>query len=752
MIKIFVNNKVVLIPKNTSVLEACESVGVSVPRFCYHERLNVAGNCRMCLVEIEKAPKPIASCAFPVAPNMKIYTDTPLVQKARENVLEFLLINHPLDCPICDQGGECDLQEQTMVFGTDRSRFFYAKRSVQDKNCGPLIKTIMTRCIHCTRCVRFLQNVAGQEDLGTTLRGQETEIGTYIGKNLNSELSGNIIDLCPVGALTSKPYAFTARPWEIKSVETIDVHDSVGSNIRINFKETEIFRILPALNDSLNEEWISDKTRFSFDGLKRQRIGTPFLKKGSVQALESYDPFPCLTHQLSIEAIEGYHPFFGFTNRFSSSSTSPSFLTAIFPNRITLQRGHNKTCLKFLMYALSIRQDLFKSSWSKTLIIFSKMFSKQNLDQILFICGNMVDLETINIFKKTAQCLNVLLISETFLNINSNLMTSVKINTTFREILESDLCLTIGTNVRFEASLLNVRLKKRARKGVFIKASIGLNENLTYENHSIGNSLKTLIDIAEGRHPFCQKLVKAKTPFIILGSSIKKRIDSKAMTSLFNKLAKYTKLMSENWLGINFLPTTVNLINKTLAGIDLHNKLDLSKKKFIYCVGLDSDEVLNLKGISLNAFIVAQTPYSNSFLKTTNLIFPSTAFTEKEGTFLNLEGRIQKTTTALLGPNSARNDSKIIEILFPNSVKKNDLPSVVSLNQYFFATILDFTKNKETFTRALVVKKKKGPSKIIKTPLKIVLSNFFASNAITNNSLIMGKCASTFKKNYVNFI
>jgi NADH dehydrogenase (ubiquinone) Fe-S protein 1 len=225
----------------------------------------------MCLVEIQNAPKPVASCAWPVSPEMRVFTDTPLVQKARESVLEFLLVNHPLDCPICDQGGECDLQEQTLAFGSDRSRFFYEKRGVEDKNCGPLVKTIMTRCIHCTRCVRFFQNIVGQEDLGTTARGKETEIGTYIGKSLNSELSGNVIDLCPVGALTSKPYAFSARPWEIKGIETIDVSDSVGSNIKVNFKETEILRILPVLNDTLNEEWISDKTRFSFDGLKKPK-------------------------------------------------------------------------------------------------------------------------------------------------------------------------------------------------------------------------------------------------------------------------------------------------------------------------------------------------------------------------------------------------------------------------------------------------------------------------------------------------
>ena len=477
MIKVFVNNKPVLVPKNTSALEACDAMGVSVPRFCYHERLNVAGNCRMCLVEIEKAPKPIASCAFPVAPNMRIYTETPLVHKARENVLEFLLINHPLDCPICDQGGECDLQEQTLVFGSDRSRFFSSKRSVEDKNCGLLIKTIMSRCIHCTRCVRFFQDVAGQEDFGTTLRGQDTEIGTYVGKNLNSELSGNIIDLCPVGALTSKPYAFTARPWEIKSIETVDVLDGVGSNIRINFKETEILRVLPALNDSLNEEWISDKTRFSFDGLKIQRIGNPFLSMSKVT-----------------------------TNSRSLSLDN---------------------------------EDLSKISWRKALLSFTEATYKINSDQILFVCGNSTDLETIQVLKKVSQSLNISLISETFLDSTNNLMAYVKSNTTFKDILDSDLCLSIGTNVRFEASLLNVRLKKRSRKGSFVKASIGLNENLTYQNDSLGNSLETLVKIAEGKHAFCQKLAKAKKPFIILGSSVTKRLDSKTTMMLVNKIAEY---------------------------------------------------------------------------------------------------------------------------------------------------------------------------------------------------------------------
>ena len=230
MVKVFINNEITYVPSNSTVLEACESIGIEVPRFCFHERLSVAGNCRMCLVELEKSPKPVASCAMPVMNNMQVFTDTPLVKKAREGVLEFLLMNHPLDCPICDQGGECDLQDQAMFFGSDKSRFFEYKRGVEDKNCGPLIKTIMTRCIHCTRCVRFAMDIAGVEDLGTTNRGRDTEIGTYVGKIFQSELSGNVVDLCPVGALTSKPYTFIARPWELRSTETIDISDAVGSN------------------------------------------------------------------------------------------------------------------------------------------------------------------------------------------------------------------------------------------------------------------------------------------------------------------------------------------------------------------------------------------------------------------------------------------------------------------------------------------------------------------------------------------
>ena len=296
----------VLVEQGSSVLQACEVVGIEIPRFCFHERLLIAGNCRMCLVEIEKSPKPQASCAIPVMPGMKIFTDTPLVKKAREGVLEFLLLNHPLDCPICDQGGECDLQDQAMVFGSDRSRFFERKRGVEDKNLGPLVKTIMTRCIHCTRCVRFATEVAGVEVLGTTSRGIDTEIGTYVEKMFDSELSGNIIDLCPVGALTSKPYAFTSRPWELRLTESVDVMDSVGSNIRVDTRGTEIMRIIPRLNEEINEEWISDKTRFSYDGLKRQRLTKPMVRdeKGNLVAVEWLEAFDYIKKNVNEASME----------------------------------------------------------------------------------------------------------------------------------------------------------------------------------------------------------------------------------------------------------------------------------------------------------------------------------------------------------------------------------------------------------------------------------------------------------------
>ncbi len=289
MPKIIVNNKEVEFEEGMTVLQACELAGAEIPRFCYHERLSIAGNCRMCLVEMEKSPKPIASCAMPATDGMKIKTNTPFVEKARKGVMEFLLANHPLDCPVCDQGGECDLQDQSMFYGVDKSRFKENKRQVPEKNLGPLIKTIMTRCIHCTRCIRFATEVAGVEELGAIGRGEDMQITTYLEKSMESEMSGNVVDLCPVGALTSKPYVFEARSWDLKKTETIDVMDAVGSNIRVDTYEWEVKRVLPRINEDINEEWISDKTRHACDGLLNQRLDTPYIKKDGTLIKSSWN-------------------------------------------------------------------------------------------------------------------------------------------------------------------------------------------------------------------------------------------------------------------------------------------------------------------------------------------------------------------------------------------------------------------------------------------------------------------------------
>lgn len=305
MPKVTIDGKEIDAPEGITLIQACELAGVDIPRFCYHERLAIAGNCRMCLVEVEKAPKPVASCAMPITEGMVVHTNTPKIQKARAGVMEFLLINHPLDCPICDQGGECDLQDQAFKYGKPLNRFHENKRSVPDKYMGPLIKTHMTRCIHCTRCIRFATDVAGVEEMGAIGRGEHMEVTSYLEQSVTSELSGNMIDVCPVGALTSKPYEFKARSWELKKTESVDVTDAMGSNIRIDSRSLEVMRILPKINDDINEEWLSDKARFSYDGLKTQRIDRPYIKIGKRLTPTSFhDVFKNI--QSKLNSVEGH--------------------------------------------------------------------------------------------------------------------------------------------------------------------------------------------------------------------------------------------------------------------------------------------------------------------------------------------------------------------------------------------------------------------------------------------------------------
>lgn len=673
MIKLYINNLFVAVPRGSSVLEACEYIGVSVPRFCYHERLNVAGNCRMCLVEIEKAPKPVASCAFPVTENMRVYTNTPLVHKARENVLEFLLINHPLDCPICDQGGECDLQEQTLVYGSDKSRFSFPKRGVEDKNCGPLIKTIMTRCIHCTRCVRFFQEIGGSEDFGTTSRGKETEIGTYIQKNINSELSGNIIDLCPVGALTSKPYAFTARPWELKSVDTFDITDGVGSNIKINFKETEILRILPRINDSLNDEWISDKTRFVYDSFKLNRLTCPYKK---------------------------------------------------------------------------VKDKFVKLSW-KTALSDIKFFLKKNLNcsnspgDILFVGGSLLDLESLNFLKNLALNLNAHYTKEENLA-DTDFLCLTRSNTTLKNLENSDLILSVGANPRFEASMYDMKIKVRSRAGLFTRASIGLHSEYTYKNICLGTSMKTLLEILEGKHFFCKQLVKSKNPVIIFNSNIYKLINVQALKQILTLINKNCKLISDNWFGLDILST---IPNYSESNNPYFTNIKPNKIKLIYLVGVsDTNFIEKLQRIchynKINV-IIQQTPIGTVQARDANLILPSKLFVEKDAMFLNLENRVQKTVSINKGPGISKPDIDILKAI-QHAFK---LTFTTEQNKY-----LQINTNKVDFIKELIKKDKKKLNKINFSFFKASITDFFASDLISKNSLILSKCSKNLRKSYLNFL
>ena len=407
MPKLTIDGGEIEVPAGTTILQACEMAGIEVAHFCFHERLAIAGNCRMCLVEVERSPKPVASCAMPVADGMVVHTRSEKAVKARRGVMEFLLINHPLDCPICDQGGECDLQDQAMAYGFDRGRFAENKRAVRDKNFGPLVETHMTRCIHCTRCIRFLTEIAGVQELGATGRGEDMEISTYVERALGSELSANIIDLCPVGALTSKPYAFSARPWELTKTESVDVFDAVGSNIRIDARGSQVLRVLPRLNDAVNEEWISDKTRYAIDGLRRRRLDRPYIGRRGARA---------------------------------------------------------------------------ESDWREALDRVADRLNRVPGERIAAIAGDLVDVEAMFALKELLGGLGAVSLDcrQDGAKLDPGCRAGYLFNTTIAGIEEADLCLLIGTNPRWEAPLVNARLRKRHLQGGFRVAAIGPAFDLTY--------------------------------------------------------------------------------------------------------------------------------------------------------------------------------------------------------------------------------------------------------------------------------
>ncbi len=670
MPKIVINGKEIEFEQGMTVLQACELANVEIPRFCYHERLSIAGNCRMCLVEMEKSAKPIASCAMPAAEGMNIKTNTEFVEKARKGVMEFLLANHPLDCPVCDQGGECDLQDQSLYYGVDKSRFSENKRFVSEKYMGPLIKTQMTRCIHCTRCVRFATEIAGVPEIGAIGRGENMEITTYLEKSMESELSGNVIDLCPVGALTSKPYAFSARPWELKKTESIDVLDAVGSNIRVDTYGWEVKRILPRLNEDINEEWISDKTRYSCDGLLKQRLDVPYIKK------------------------------------------------------------ENK---------------LVKSSWDEANEIILNKFRETDPAQIGGHVGDLVSLETTYAFKKFFEKLgcNNLEFREKRFYINPNDKMNYIFNSSLNGIEESDMILLIGCNPRHEATILNARIRKAYKKNKTKIFSIGNPGDQTYDYKILGERTEVIKDIIEEKHEFNKILNKSKKPIIIIGESALE-LDSGGY--IFEELKSFLikkSLISEKWNALNILiqnASTVGAVDLKIIDHNCNNykffdDLKSGKFKVLYLLGSD-----NIKFRKNNEFIIYQGSHGDRGAEIADVILPSSAYTEENGLYQNLEGRVQECRKASYPAGEAIEGWKILNNISQALKEEKLFNSFNTLRQDVISKIINFSEINK-------LPKYKTPSPKIKNNYKdeeifVNQMDYYFSNCISRASKVMGECRS----------
>ena len=665
MLKLKVNDIDIEVEEGLTVLQACEKAGVEIPRFCYHEKLSIAGNCRMCFVEMEKSPKPIASCAMPAAEGMNIKTNTHKVEKARKGVMEFLLANHPLDCPVCDQGGECDLQDQSMFYGVDKSRYKENKRSVPDKNMGPLIKTQMTRCIHCTRCIRFATEIAGVPEIGAIGRGEDMQITTYLEQSMQSELSANVIDLCPVGALTSKPYVFEARPWELKKTESIDVMDAVGSNIRIDTYGWEVKRILPLINEDINEEWISDKTRYACDGLLNQRLDTPYIK---------------------------------YNGKFE------------------------------------------KASWSEVFKIIKSRIENTPKNKIGGFVGDLTNMETSYIFKeffdRTIESdYYDFRTSDRF--IDDSERENYIFNSSINGIEESDLIFLIGTNPRYEATILNARIRKSFVNNNTKIISLNDIDDLTYPYQSLDGQTQTLKDILENKHEISNVLKNSKKPLIILGESF---FDLKSSQNIFYLIKNYINnnfKFDEEWYPLNILSTDASTVgnidlevfnNKSGYNITLE-KLQKNEFDLIFLIGQD-----NLNVNKKNEFIIYQGSHGDKGAEVADIILPGAAYTEQTAHYTNLEGKIQKAYKASYPPGEAKEDWQIINELAESMNNRklfNDKDELVS-------SMINFInlKNKNSYSEAT----NSNNNNFENEKLKIEIKDYYFSNVVARASKTMVDC------------
>ncbi len=692
--KLIVDGKEIEAEDNITLLQACEQAGAEIPRFCYHERLSVAGNCRMCLVEWVGAPKPQASCALQVRdifPNKdgtpaRINTTSAYVKKAREGVMEFLLINHPLDCPICDQGGECDLQDQAMGYGRAAfHRFNENKRAVEDKYMGPLIKTIMTRCIQCTRCVRFATEVAGVPDLGATGRGEDMEITTYLEKAFSSELSGNVVDLCPVGALTSKPYAFNARPWELRKTESIDVMDAQGCNIRVDTRGPEVLRVLPRTNEAINEEWISDKTRHACDGLRRQRLDRPYIRKnGKLQPATWGEAFAAIAARVS--------------------QTKPQAMAAIVGD---LAAAEEIKASKDLMTSLGVtnlecRQDGAKVGGDRPTYLF---------------------------------------------------------NTTIAGVDAADALLLVGANPRWEAPVLNARIRKAWLNGLKI-ANIGEATDLTYPVTQLGEGVSALQDLASGKGDFAAVLKDAKRPMIIVGSGVTARADGAAILNLAAKLAGDVGMIGPagtaaegGWNGFNVLHTAASRVAALDLGFatgDMATILDGASKgeiDFVYLLGADEFDTSRLG----NAFVVYQGTHGDAGAHRADVVLPGAAYTEKDGLYANFEGRVQRGKRAVFPPGEAKEDWAILRALSEVLGKKLPYDNIETLRAAIVAQAPHFAIHGEAPAHeganpAIWNNVGKAGEINAALPLRSAIRDFYLTNAIARASATMAECSRIFVK------
>ena len=662
MPKLKVNDIEVEVEDGLTVLQACEKAGAEIPRFCYHEKLSIAGNCRMCLVEMEKSPKPIASCAMPAAEGMNIKTNTAFVEKARKGVMEFLLANHPLDCPVCDQGGECDLQDQSMFYGVDKSRFKENKRSVPEKYMGPLIKTQMTRCIHCTRCVRFATEVAGVSELGAIGRGEDMQITTYLEQSMQSELSANVIDLCPVGALTSKPYVFEARPWELKKTETVDVMDAVGSNVRVDTYDWEVKRVLPLINEDINEEWISDKTRYACDGLLNQRLDTPFIK---------------------------------YNGKFE------------------------------------------KASWDEVFKIIKSKFENSSKEKICGFVGDLTNMETGYIFK---EFFDRTLNNHNYDSRSDNRYVDVKerenyiFNSSINGIEDADLIFLIGSNPRYEATILNARIRK-----AFVNNNtkiISLNDvgDLTYPYESLDGQTQSIKNIFEGSDEISKKIIDAKHPMIIIGESLLKLNSADYLFNLIKDFLNKNNKFTDNWNPLNILSCDASTVGNFDLGIinnDINLIKDLKSNKFeiVYLVGQD-----NLEFDKKDEFIIYQGSHGDKGAEIADIILPGSAYTEQDGHFTNLEGKIQKAYKASYPPGDAKEDWQIINELAEVMNNRKLFNDKDELESSMF-NFLKLQKEKE-----IVDSKEQLNSNFQNEKLNIQVKDYYFSNVIARSSKTMIEC------------